>query len=87
LRNFLYKSCRELLDLSTLQINLDSGQQGGLDLDYTLRDLKLPMLRAPCSLNETRSDLRHWKAIDERNNFRVEGAAIRDHLQGRFGSG
>jgi hypothetical protein len=54
LRNFLYESCRELLDLSTLQLNLDSGQQGGLDLDYTLRDLKLRMLCAPCSLNETR---------------------------------
>jgi hypothetical protein len=53
-KNFLYKSCRELLDLSTLQINLDSGQQGGLDLDYILRDLKLPTILAPCSLNETR---------------------------------
>jgi hypothetical protein len=40
MENFLYKSCRELLDLSTLQINLDSGQRGGLDLDYTLQDLK-----------------------------------------------
>jgi hypothetical protein len=38
--------CRELVDLSTLHINLDSGQQGGLDLDYTLRDLKLPTLLA-----------------------------------------
>jgi hypothetical protein len=85
LRNFLYKSCRELLDLSTIQLNLDSGQQGGLDLDYTLQDLKLRMLRAPCSLNETRWDLRLWKAIDERNNFRVDGEAIRDHLRGRFG--
>jgi hypothetical protein len=35
------KVIKKLLDLSTLQINLDSGQQGGLDLDYTLRDLKL----------------------------------------------
>jgi hypothetical protein len=52
--NFLYESCRELLDLSTQQINLDSRQRGGLDLDYTLRDLKLPTLCAPCSLNETR---------------------------------
>jgi hypothetical protein len=86
LRNFLYESCRELLHLSTLQLNLDSGQQGGLDLDYTLRDLKLRTLRARCSLNETRWDLRLWKAINERNNFRVDGATIRDHLRGRFGS-
>jgi hypothetical protein len=86
LRNFLYETCRELLDLSTLWINLDSGQRGGLDLDYTLWDLKLRTFCAPCSLNETRWDLWHWKAIDERNNFRDEGAAILDHLQGRFGS-
>jgi hypothetical protein len=54
LRNFLYESCRDLLDISTLQNNLNSGQRGGLDLDYTLRDLKLPAPRAPSSLNETR---------------------------------
>jgi hypothetical protein len=43
MEKFLYKSYRELLDLSALQINLEMGQRGGLDLDYTLRDLKLPM--------------------------------------------
>jgi hypothetical protein len=52
--NFLYESCRELLDLSILQINLNLGQRGGLDHDYTLRDLKLPAPRAPSSLNESR---------------------------------
>jgi hypothetical protein len=87
LRNFLHDSCRELLDLSTLQINLDSGQRGGLDLDYTLRDLKLPAPHALSFLNETRQNLRLWKALDERNNFRADDAAIRDHLRGRFGSG
>jgi hypothetical protein len=86
-KNFLYKSCRELLDLSALQTNLQSGQRGGQDLDYTLRDLKFPTWFAPCLLNETRWNLRLWKAVDEKNNFRVEGAAIRDHLRGRFGSG
>jgi hypothetical protein len=54
MENFLYKSGRELLDLYTLQINLDSGQRSGLDLDYTLQDLKLPTQIAPFSLNETR---------------------------------
>jgi hypothetical protein len=43
MEKFLYKSYRELLDLSALQINLEMGQRGGLDLDYILRDLKLPM--------------------------------------------
>jgi hypothetical protein len=36
-------------------------------------------------LNKVR--LTAMETFDERNNFRVEGAAIRDHLRGRFGSG
>jgi hypothetical protein len=86
-KNFLYESCRESLDLSTLQNTLKSKKEDGQDLSYTLSDLNLATRFSSCSMNEIRGDLRLWKALDERNNFRVEGAAIRDHLRDRFGSG
>jgi hypothetical protein len=86
-KNFLYKSCRKTLDLSTLQITLKSEKEDEQDLSYTLSDLNFTTWFSPCSMKETRWDMRQLKDFDERNNFSVEGATIRDHLRGRFGSG
>jgi hypothetical protein len=63
------------------------GKRGGQDPSYTLWNLNLAIRFSPYLLNEIRWDLQQLKDLDKRNNFRVEGASIRDHLRGQFGSG
>ena len=53
LKNVLHEICRELLDLSTQQNNLNSKKRGGQDLGYTLQDPNLVTRNSPCSVDET----------------------------------